>query len=378
MNQPILKPYIVDAHEDLAWNMLTFGRDYSESAYRTRQKEAGSQISIWSGDTMSGWPEYQKGHIGIIFGTLYATPKKRQEGDWEQSSVYADADQAHSIYWRELEIYNRFIDSHPDQFNWIRSQTDLADVLKRQTEWDAACEAGKVDLPPAPVGMVLLMEGAEGVRHPSELEEWWEAGLRVIGPAWAGTRFCGGTREPGPLTALGRELLEAMDDLHFTLDISHMDSAAVLQALDMYQSPIICSHTAPEKFLTSVHSNRFLSDEIIRKLVERDGVIGLTAYNLFLSDRWKKGDPRDQVSIHACIDQIDYICQLAGDAKHVGMGSDFDGGFGYQSTPPELEDISDLQKLVPLLFERGYTELDIRSIMGMNWLSYLRKGLPYK
>ena len=74
--------------------------------------------------------------------------------------------------------------------------------------------------------------------------------------------------------------------------------------------------------------------------------------------------------------QIDHICQMAGDAQHVGIGSDFDGGFGLQSVPAEIDTIADLQKIVPLLAQKGYTEAHIAAIMGQNWLSILKEDLP--
>ena len=67
---------------------------------------------------------------------------------------------------------------------------------------------------------------------------------------------------------------------------------------------------------------------------------------------------------------------MAGDARHVGIGSDFDGGFGQQSVPAEIETIADLQKLIPLLMQKGYTETDIAAIMGKNWLAILKENLP--
>jgi membrane dipeptidase len=82
------------------------------------------------------------------------------------------------------------------------------------------------------------------------------------------------------------------------------------------------------------------------------------------------------VSLDLVVDHIDYICQMAGDANHVGIGTDFDGGFGLQSVPREINTIADLQKLVPLLGEKGYTDNDIRAIMGNNWLSHLKHTLP--
>ncbi len=82
-----------------------------------------------------------------------------------------------------------------------------------------------------------------------------------------------------------------------------------------------------------------------------------------------------QLHLDAVIAQIDYICQLAGDALHVGIGSDFDGGFGMQSTPTEIDTIADLQKLVPLLLSKGFTNRDVENIMGGNWLHQLERSL---
>jgi membrane dipeptidase len=73
---------------------------------------------------------------------------------------------------------------------------------------------------------------------------------------------------------------------------------------------------------------------------------------------------------------IDYICQRAGDARHVGIGSDFDGGFGKESVPAEIDNIADLQLIAPLLAEKGYNDEDIAAILGGNWLAFLRRTLP--
>ena len=76
------------------------------------------------------------------------------------------------------------------------------------------------------------------------------------------------------------------------------------------------------------------------------------------------------------IAHIDHICQLAGNSLHAGIGSDFDGGFGLQSIPPELDSIADLQLIGTKLIERGYTESDVANILGGNWLRFLREHLP--
>jgi len=387
--------FIIDGHEDLAWNMLTFGRNYIRSVEQTRRIEIGSRVEKQGGISLLGWPDYQRGRVAVIFATLFASPMRRCEGNWD-TQCYTDDTQAAKLYRAQLESYMRLQDDYPDHFRIIRDCLDLNTVF---SEWK--------DLPPdhyellargvasdsqmlaeeAPehsakmasgrrVGLVLLMEGAEGVRDPGELEEWWALGLRIIGPAWAGTRFCGGTREPGPLTKEGFALLESMASFGFILDVSHMDEAAVLQALDSYPQAIIASHANVKSCLKGLDNNRHLSDRVIRGLIERQAVIGVMPINKFLVVGWESGDRRALAPLERTIAHIDTICQLAGNAQHVGVGTDFDGGFGLGSVPPEIDTIADLRKLIPMLAEKGYTEADISLIMGQNWARVLQQHLP--
>lgn len=357
---------IVDAHEDLAWNILTFDRDYSLAAVETRQRERGMSAPTHNGDTLLGWPDYLRGEIAVVFSTLFAAPARRQLGEWDTQS-YTTTEQANKVYRDQLDAYYRLTDDHPDKFRLILKRADLDEVL---SHWQ------KPDVDEHPVGLVILMENAECVRTPGELAEWFELGVRIIGPAWAGTRFCGGTLEPGPLTSEGYALLDGMADLGFVLDLSHMDEKAALQALDTYPDAIIASHSNAKALLKDTESNRFLSDDVIRGLIERNSIIGIIPYNRFLDPNWKSSDSRQAIPLELVVSQIDYICQLAGSAQHVALGSDFDGGFGLQSVPAEIESVADLQKLAPLLAQKGYTNNDITAIMGENWLSLLRRTLP--
>lgn len=226
--------------------------------------------------------------------------------------------------------------------------------------------------------MVMLMEGAEGIRSVKELPEWWEMGLRMIGLAWMGTRYCGGTSEPGPLTDEGRHMLSAMADLNFILDISHMDEAAAFESLDRYEGAVMASHSNCAALMKGAESNRHVPDRVVELLIERGGVIGLIPYNNFLKVGWsrKTGSRREEVSLDAYIAHIDHVCQLAGDSLHAGIGTDFDGGFGLQSIPLGLDSIGDMQIIGTKLTERGYTETDAANILGGNWLRFLRKNLP--
>ena len=365
------KPYfIVDAHQDLAWNMLTFGRDYSNPLETTRSLEKGTYIPEVTGNTLLGWDAYQQGNVGMVFATLFAEPIRKQAGVWDKL-VYRDLQEAHRLYREQVDFYYRWTDHHPDQFRLIHSKADLQEILGL---WKTPLLEGAAE---RTVGLVLLMEAAEGIRSPDELPEWWEMGLRFIGPAWAGTRYCGGTHEPGPLTKEGQALLENMAAVGFGLDISHMDEEAALMALDRYEGVVIASHANAAALLRGVESNRHLSDRVIRGMVERGGVMGVVPFNNFLLAGWKKEQARrDLVHIDRLVAQIDYMCQLAGDSLHVGIGSDFDGIYGVEETPVEFDSVADLQKIAPLLLEKGYSEADVINIMGANWLRQLETVLP--
>jgi membrane dipeptidase len=287
-------------------------------------------------------------------------------GEWDTQS-YRDNTEAHQLYSAQLDAYYRLVDEHPDKFRILHTRVDLDETI---SQW----ENRGVTHPS--VGLIVLMENAEGVRSVGELEMWWQRGVRIIGPAWAGTRFCGGTGEPGPLTKEGYRLLEGMAAHGFVLDISHMDEEAALQSLDSYPGTIIASHANAKALLKDMDSNRFLSDRVIRGLIERDAVIGMVPYNRFLLPGWTKKDGRQAVTLEHVVAQIDYVCQMAGNAHHAGIGSDFDGGFGLQAVPAEIDTIADLQSIVPLLAQKGYTEEDIAIIMGHNWLNILKENLP--
>jgi membrane dipeptidase len=197
----------------------------------------------------------------------------------------------------------------------------------------------------------------------------------VLGPAWTGTRYSGGTRAPGPLTALGRELLDVMADFGMVLDLAHMAPEAALEALDRYEGPLFASHANPLKFCPEA-TTRSLSDEVIRRIAERDGAVGIVPFNLFLVRGWRPGGRKDAATLQTVVAAIDYVCQLTGSARHVGSGCDFDGGFGAESAPVGLETIADLLSIGEQLRLHGYTPEDVAAILGGNFLRILRAGLP--
>ena len=362
---------VIDSHEDLAWNMLTYKRDYTRSVAETRRVEAGTLIPERNGESLIGWDEYQRGNVAVVFSTLFATPARKKQL-WD-SIWYPDSDTAHRLYRDQLLLYRKLADSHPDKFRIITSTGELEAVLE---PWTQPKDPARND--DRPVGLIYLMEGADGIRSPNELAQWYEMGLRLIGLAWAGTRYCGGTGDPGPLTEEGKKLLSAMADFNFILDLSHMDEASALESLDRYEGPIMASHSNCATLMKGSDSNRHITDHALRGLIERGGVNAVLPFNTFLKAGWnlRTGSRREEVPLDTFIAHIDHICQLAGNADHVAIGSDFDGGFGVGSIPPELDSVADFQIIGSRLVERGYSEADAAKVLGGNWLRFLREHLP--
>lgn len=356
---------IVDAHEDLAWNALTFGREYMRPVAETRALEAGSPTPQRNGNTLLGYPEWIRGHVAVVFATLFAMPERWKTGAWEPA--YTTPAEARPMYSAQLDHYHHWVEGNPEHLRLIAGLADLEQVL---ATWQPAHAGTPM------VGLLPLMEGAEAIGDPAEVEAWAARGVRAIGPAWASNAYCGGTAEPGDLTDLGRRLLQAMESLGLILDLSHMDEAATLTALDLYTGVVMASHSNARRLVPEhPKPNRHLTDETIARLAERDAVIGIVPYNPFLRGDWTPAMGKQAVSIERVLDQIDHVCQVAGDATHVGLGSDFDGGPGLEKVPAEIDTIADLQLLRGGLAERGFSPAEVRGIFGGNWLQLLQRAL---
>jgi membrane dipeptidase len=361
---------IIDAHEDFAYNALNNGRDYRLSAAEIRQREAGSPQAEKGGQATLGYPDYQRGQVGLIFGTVFTCHKRYASSEFDKL-VFTDFSQARRIYHQQIDYYHALVDRDYKLFRPVRNRKELAETLGPWLDQPAEFPAIQ-----HPVGILMLMEGGEGVEDPGELEEYWRAGLRIIGPVWSGGHWCGGTIEPGGFTRQGFGLLEVMAELGYVLDISHMNTESSLQALEAYEGTIIASHANPRKALKNPPNERHLTDDAIRRLVERDGVMGIVPFNGFIDCDWRTGDDRSRVRLEHVAGLIDHVCQLAGDARHVAIGTDFDGGFGYPAIPFEMNTIADLQKLGPVLTGHGYAPQEIEGIFSGNWQRILEKALP--
>lgn len=363
---------VVDGHEDIAYNMASWGRDYTRSAHTTRQAESDAGLAAGRWTCTLGLDDWLAGNVAVIFATLFAQPARPTSPPG--APVYHTPQEAHKQAMQQLDAYHRLADEHP-QFRLVRTARDLETVL---STWQAypppppSPQKGEGD-DPRQIGLVVLMEGADPIVEPEQVEMWYERGLRIVGLSWVGTRYAGGTHEPGPLTDEGHRLLRVMRQFNMALDLSHCAEQAFFQALDVYDGPTIASHSNPRRFM---NSDRHLSDDMIRRMAERDGIMGVLPVNVMLKQGWQRGDRKDAVALADAVAAIDYVCQLAGDAHHAAIGTDFDGGFGVEDIPAEFDSIADIVKIADALLGRGYAQADVEAIMGGNWLRLLRRILP--
>jgi membrane dipeptidase len=354
---------VLDAHQDIAYNALCYGRDYRRNAWDTRRLEQDPDLTRRRGSATLGLPDALLGRVGIVFSTLFVAPYDGNDNTPWSKFTYQTPKEAYELASKQADYYQKLTDE-TDKVTLIKTTADLDAVL-------ATWADGK-EMTDHRQGLVLLMENADPIIEPQQFEEWYDRGVRIVGPAWQGTRYAGGTGNPGPLTSLGYELLDIMASFNAILDLSHLAEEACLQAIDRYEGVIIASHSNPRKFRDT---DRHLADNTIRLLAERDGVMGIVPYNRFLSDTWTYTDGKKGLSLSVVIDAIDYVCQLTGSAAHVGFGTDFDGGFGLESIPEGLDTITDIYNIGTALSERGYEAKDVEAILSGNMLRKLRQAL---
>ena len=227
----------------------------------------------------------------------------------------------------------------------------------------------------APLGVILAMEGADPIVSPGQADEWFAAGLRCVGLAHYGPGvYAHGTGGAGPVTPAGRELLRAFERLGMIVDLTHCAEPGFFEVLDRFGGAVHASHNMCRAL---VPADRQFSDEQIKALIARDAVIGMAFDAWMLAPGWILGESSpDRVSMQHVADHVDHICQLAGNARHVGIGSDLDGGFGTEQAPGDLGSIAGLPRLADVLAERNYADADINAIFHGNWLRFFDRSLP--
>ncbi len=351
---------IFDAHLDLAWNAIDWNRDLLQPIDELRRREQGMTDKGRGANTVC-MAELHRGEVGIVIATLLArqvtphlTPSFRRYHSMQAAYAAAYGQMAYYAALEQQRVLRP-----------IRNADDLTAHVRawRERPSDSAAQP--------PIGFILSMEGADPVLSPEQVEHWWQAGLRIIGPAHYGVSpYAHGTSTEGGLFPMGRPLLAEMERVGMILDVTHLSDQSFDEALEAYNGPVLASH---HNCRALVPNQRQLTDDQIRRLIERDAVIGAAFDDWMLVPGWQRGVTRPEetgVRIETVIDHIDHVCQIAGNARHAAIGTDLDGGFGREQSPLDLDTIADLQRLPDLLTARGYSSADIEGIMYRNWVEF--------
>ncbi len=353
--------FTIDAHLDLSMNAMEWNRDLTRPLAEINAREQGMRDKPDRGNGTVSLPELRKGNVGLVVATQIArfvAPENPLPGWHSPQQAWAHTQ---------------------GQLGWYRAMEKQGE-LKQIRDWQALeahlayWNAGE-DKSQKAIGYILSLEGADSIVSLDYLETAYDYGLRALGPAHYGPgRYAFGTDSSAPLAQQGKELLRKMDELGIILDATHLCDLAFWDALDHFQGAVWASHNNCRAL---VDHNRQFSDEMIKALIARGAVIGGVFDAWMLSPGWIRGTstPKERnVTLATLLDHMDHICQLAGNADHIGIGSDLDGAFGKEQCPSDLESIADLQKIPDLLRARGYSDEDVQKVMHGNWPRFLKKA----
>ncbi len=350
--------FVFDAHLDLAMNAMEWNRDLTWSVEAIRTSEIGMSDKPDRNRNTVSLQAMRRGNVGLCVATQIArhTKKGNPLPGWKSPHQAWAQTQGQLAWYKAMEDVGEMVQ--------IRNLVQLKAHLKL---WEN--KEGK-----KPIGYILSLEGADSIVTLGYLEKSYEQGLRAIGPAHYGPgTYAQGTNGEGGIGIKGKALLKEIERLGLILDATHLNDESFWETLKIYNGPIWASHNNCRAL---VDHNRQFSDEQIKELIDRKAVVGMALDAWMMVPNWIRGmsTPRGLgVTLHAMIDNIDHICQLAGNANHVGIGTDLDGGFGTEQCPYDLDTIADLQKVPKMLQQRGYSPEDIENIMHKNFIRFLER-----
>ncbi|NLR82210.1 dipeptidase [Chitinophaga eiseniae] len=353
--------FTIDAHLDLSMNALEWNRDLQQPVAAIREREAGLSDKPDRGNGVVAFPELRKGNIGLVVATQigrFVAPDNPLPGWHSPEQAWAQT-QGQLAWYKAMEDAGEMV--------MIKDRKGLEQHL---LHWNDGTPNDK-----KPIGYILSLEGADSIVDIKYLERAYNKGLRAIGPAHYGPgRYANGTDATGHLNERGRQLIREIERLGMILDATHLCDDAFWDAMELFNGPVWASHNNCRAL---VDHNRQFSDDMIRVLVQKGAVIGGALDAWMMVPGWVRGKstPKDMhCNLEKMVDHMDHICQIAGNALHIGIGSDLDGAFGKEQCPYDLETIADLQTLPALLSKRGYSATDIENVMHSNWLRFLRNA----
>ena len=345
---------VIDTHNDVPSRMIDDGYDADIRHSPGFAKDQGE----------TDLPRLMESGITGVFLSAYVDPEK-----W----TFRSPDQS----WKQVQVYldtiHAFVGRHPDQLLFA---TTAAQVRQAKREGRVAALIG--------------VEGGHAIENSIEnLRELHRRGVRYMTLTWNnGTEWAGaaaglnGTRTGG-LTERGREIVREMNRLGMLVDISHVSDATFFDALATTSYPVIASHSSARAI--NDH-RRNLSDEQLRAVARNGGVVNVNFYSTFIDPAFRaraeslgenteaiRALPRPPLSV--LLDHFEHIIRVAG-IDHVGLGSDFDGVGGL--LPAGMDDVTRLPLIAQGLLDRGYSDDDVRKVLGGNMLRVMERAIDRK
>ena len=346
---------VVDSHLDLSWNALNWNRDLTLPVEEIRRTEA-HMTEFHRGANTVCFPEMRRGEVAICLATVLARCTAVNEAllDWRSQEIASAVGHGQRTYYRIMEKQGHM--------RMLRTPDDIQNHLK-------AWRNGSRNA----IGYILSMEGADPILSPDDAASWWDKGLRVVGLTHYGVGVYGtGTAGADGLTPKGFEMLKTFEQLGMIVDVTHLTDKGFWQVMESYQGRVLASHNNCRSL---VPGDRQFSDEQLKVLIARGAVIGGVLDSWMLWPNYVPGQTdNSQIKLRMVTDHMDHICQLAGNASHIAIGSDLDGGFGREQSPSDLETIADLQRIPAMLKEKGFAESEIEGVMHGNWVRFFTRA----
>ena len=358
---------VVDLHLDLAWDALYWNRDLTLTAQQVRDQEESEPPQMAPGYNTGSctvtFPEMRRGNVGLMLSTIMSRIQPRngrlRDGMRTQEQAMA-VGRGHLAYYQTM--------ARRGEIKPVYGVTDL----------DEAIAAWRNPTDQTPIYHILSMESADPIADADDVAFWWDAGLRVVGPAHFGhNTYIHGTGTEGGLKPPAKPLYEAMRHAGMTLDVTHMADQAVWESFDLWDGPIMASHCTCRSI---VKGQRHLTDDMIRELIRRDGIIGLVFCQWFIDPDVVWEDMPDtntfvsKYGMDGLLKHVEHIADLAGGSTvNIAIGTDMDGGFGSELTPTDVDTMADVSGFAVVLEEAGYSDEQVRGIMHGNSLDFFRR-----
>lgn len=337
----------VDGHIDLAY-LQERGRDMTLPADQVKDDQVPAAVTLRS---------LAEGKVRTVIGTIFVqhrntveTDKGEKLGPW----CFSSDDEAYLAAMRQLGIYR----------DWTQDQ------------WVHLLTGGESGRPQSTfsrdqINLIILMEGAAGLRRAEDLQTFYAGGVRLISLTWKdGTRWAGGDNQHGVgISSEGRTLLKEIDRLGMIHDVSHLSEASFWTVLSETQRPKVATHSNCRVLLPGKqHPERHLSDEQIKALVNVGGIIGINLFTKFLN-------VAQRAVITDVITHIRHMTDITGRDDFLAIGSDMDGGFSADELPGDLTLPDHLPRLLDALSKAGYSDAMIKGFAEENWKHFLGRHL---